>query len=177
MGEALDSLIATIEADSGTFLLAALAVAAISLLACIGLIVRVRALGQPLAKVKDSEDTAAMLTSILASIDAAGSKIDDLTRTFNDHVEDSKSFIKYVGLVRYDAFDDIAGQQSYSLCVLDSHRNGFLLTYLTSPNTTRSYAVTVTGGEASRKLGDEERRALDDALNGSTRPEPEAVTT
>lgn len=162
-------------ANHGAFLLAALVAGGLAFLIVIGLAVRVRALSKPLAKVRDSEDTAAMVTSILHTIDSAESKIDALTESFNQHVTDSKHLIKHVGLVRYDAFEDIAGQQSYSLCLLDSHKNGILLTYLTGKNSTRSYAVTIAGGDASRELGDEERRALDDALGAPRTPDPEVV--
>lgn len=167
----MDSLTAALEANP-VFLLVALVLAGLAFITCIGLAIRLRALSKPLAKVRDSQDTAAMVTSILHTIDSAESKIESLTDALNTHVADSKHFIKHVGLVRYDAFEDIAGQQSYSLCLLDSHKNGLLMTYLTSKSTTRSYAVNVAAGEASRKLGDEERRALDEALGKRPTPEP-----
>ena len=86
-------------------------------------------------------------------------------------IAESRACVRYVGLVRFDAFGDIGGQQSYSVCLLDAEKNGVLLTYLTGRNSTRSYAVPIAGGGTSRELSDEEKRALREALSDKT-PEP-----
>lgn len=77
----------------------------------------------------------------------------------------SRSHFNRIGLVRYDAFDGVAGQQSYSLCLLDDHHSGFVLSNLVGANFSRSYALEIAGGEAPRKLGEEESRALSLALH------------
>ena len=82
---------------------------------------------------------------------------------------ESRSSIKQSALVRYDAFDDIGGQQSFSLCLLDGHKNGYILTYLTGRNSTRSYAVRVEKGRASRQLSDEESQAFVEAISAKER--------
>lgn len=148
----------------GTYVFVALALGAVALITSIALLVRVRSLTRPLARTREADDATAMLSSILHAIDSAESKMTRLADEFDAHLSESARMLKHVGLVRYDAFEDIAGQQSYSMCMLDSHKNGLIITYLTGKNSTRSYAVAVTGGEASRKLTDEEKRAMETAL-------------
>ncbi len=92
-------------------------------------------------------------------------RIEGLTRSLEELTEKGRFFFQRTGLIRYDAFEDIGGQQSYSLCLLDGNKDGVILTYLTGRNSTRSYAVTVKGGVPSRKLSDEEARSLDEALS------------
>ena len=75
-------------------------------------------------------------------------------------VEENKKHFKRIGLVRYDAFDGIAGQQSYSLCILDDNKNGYVLSNLVGRDFSRSYAIEIANGEAPRKLGQEEGEAL-----------------
>jgi hypothetical protein len=69
-----------------------------------------------------------------------------------------------LGLVKYNAFEDIGGMQSYSLCFLTREKNGVILTNLVGRNSTRGYALEISDGEPSRKLSDEERKALDEAI-------------
>jgi len=109
------------------------------------------------------------IPSILSSLEDNQVRIDALSRGIEDLYEKNRGFFQRIGLVRYDAFDDIGGQQSYSLCLLDGDKNGVLLTYLTGRNSARSYAVDIKGGVPSRKLGDEEAKAMDEALSGVSR--------
>jgi hypothetical protein len=73
---------------------------------------------------------------------------------------ESRTHFKRLGIVRYNAFDGVAGQQSYSLCLLDENRNGILISNLVGTNFARGYAVEIRSGEPARPLGDEEKEAL-----------------
>lgn len=64
------------------------------------------------------------------------------------------------GIVKYNAFEDIGGMQSYSLCLLTREKNGVILTNLVGRNSTRGYALEVNDGNPSRDLSDEEKEAL-----------------
>jgi len=105
------------------------------------------------------------IPAIAKEVESNGFRIDGLTRSYEDLRDRMRYFFQFRGLVRYDAFEDIGGQQSYSLCILDGNKNGVVLTYLTGRNSTRSYTVNVKGGVPSRKLSDEEARAMDEALS------------
>jgi hypothetical protein len=75
---------------------------------------------------------------------------------------------KYMGIVRYNAFEGVAGQQSYSLCILDENKTGILISNLVGTNFSRGYAVDIKNGEPSRPLGDEEGAAVKEAMkNGN----------
>ena len=104
------------------------------------------------------------IPAIAKEVESNGLRIEGLTRSYEDLRDRMRYFFQFRGLVRYDAFEDIGGQQSYSLCILDGNKNGVVLTYLTGRNSTRSYTVNVKGGVPSRKLSDEEARAMDEAL-------------
>jgi len=68
------------------------------------------------------------------------------------------------GIVKYNAFEDIGGNQSYSLCIMTGEKNGFILTNLVGRNATRGYAIEVREGKPSRDLSSEEREAFEYAL-------------
>lgn len=69
-----------------------------------------------------------------------------------------------IGLVKYNAFEDVGGNQSYSLCMLTKEQNGVILTSLVGRNAIRGYALDVIEGKPSRKLSDEEKESLGHAL-------------
>lgn len=73
---------------------------------------------------------------------------------------EARTHFKRLGIVRYNAFDGVAGQQSYSLCLLDENQNGILISNLVGTNFSRGYAVEIRSGQPARPLGEEETEAL-----------------
>lgn len=71
---------------------------------------------------------------------------------------------KGIGMVKYNAFEDVGGNQSYSICILTREKNGFMMTNLVGRNSTRGYAIEVKDGTAERELGSEETEALSYSL-------------
>ena len=68
-----------------------------------------------------------------------------------------------IGVVRYDAFDDIGGQQSFSAALLDEHGDGVVITSITGRQDGRTYLKAVVAGEGTQLLSDEERAAVEAA--------------
>jgi len=65
-----------------------------------------------------------------------------------------------IGVVRYDAFDDIGGELSFSVAMLDEHVDGVVLTSITGRTGGRSYLKAVTAGEGANPLSEEESAAV-----------------
>lgn len=155
---------AHLEQNASAYLVTEMVLIVVLLVAAILLFLRLKSLSRPFSRVRElTEDPAALLQAVMQTAEQTESNIARLDRKLDAHLDDSKSFLRRIGLVRYDAFDDIAGMQSFSLCLLNGEGDGVLITYLTGKKSTRSYAVTVERGRASRELSDEERRALDEA--------------
>jgi hypothetical protein len=68
--------------------------------------------------------------------------------------------------VRYDAFPDVGGEQSFSVALLDAAGSGMVLTGLYSRNDMRVYAKPVVGGSSPHSLTEEERKAIAGACAG-----------
>jgi hypothetical protein len=71
--------------------------------------------------------------------------------------------ISRIGLIRFDAFQDAGGAQSFALALVDDDGDGIVLTSLHSRPTTRVYVKAIRRGVADAPLSDEETRALQDA--------------
>ncbi len=71
--------------------------------------------------------------------------------------------ISHIGLVRFDAFDDTGGAQSFALALIDDDGDGIVLSSLHSRQTTRLYVKSIRRGVADAPLSGEEVRAMKNA--------------
>jgi hypothetical protein len=85
------------------------------------------------------------------------------------HVEIEGS-VRNVGLLRYDAFEDVGGRLSFSCALLDGNGSGVVLTSINGRQETRVYAKPVTGGASAHNLSLEEEEAIRRALGGREAP-------
>ena len=104
-------------------------------------------------------------------------KVDDLSKTVNDTSDavlmsrlancenDSNISLKKIGLVNFDAFDDVTGKLSFALAILNNNNDGIILTSLYGHNSCNTYVREVVNGETPVKLLEEEKTALNEAKN------------
>ena len=69
-----------------------------------------------------------------------------------------------IGLVKYDAFQQMGGKLSFCLCLLDNKNSGFILNSVHSSDGCYSYTKEIKKGESEISLGEEEKKALDMAM-------------
>lgn len=80
--------------------------------------------------------------------------------------EKSKRYLHKWSLVRYKAFANVGGDQSFSLAVLDKNNDGFIISSIYGRDESRIYAKTIKEGSSSYPLSDEERQVLSRAIGG-----------
>ena len=76
-----------------------------------------------------------------------------------------QSTFQKVGIVKYDAFNQMGGQLSFSLALLDENDNGFILNCVHSTEGCYSYTKEIKNGMCEISLGDEEKEALNIAMD------------
>lgn len=72
-----------------------------------------------------------------------------------------------IGIINFDAFDDVHGKQSFSLAVLNQYNNGFVLTSLYGSSSSNTYVRPVREGKSTTVLIDEEKEAIAKAMSGN----------
>ena len=73
--------------------------------------------------------------------------------------------VAYRSLVRYDAYNELSGQQSSSMALLDARRSGVVLTSIVHRDQARLYVKQLHQGEAEIELSPEEQEAVNTALS------------
>ncbi len=76
-----------------------------------------------------------------------------------------ESAFQKVGIVKYDAYNQVGGQLSFSLALLDENDNGFVLNSVHSAEGCYSYTKEIKNGLCEISLGEEEKQALDIAMD------------
>ena len=69
-----------------------------------------------------------------------------------------------VGIVKYDAFNEMGGKLSFALAMLDNSNNGYVINAMHSREGCYTYIKEIIKGESFITLGDEEKQALDKAM-------------
>jgi hypothetical protein len=72
--------------------------------------------------------------------------------------------ISYVGVVAYDAFGNITGNQSRSIALLSQRGDGLVVTLLKARDETVFYAKQIADGKGVEELSPEELAAVNRAL-------------
>ena len=76
-----------------------------------------------------------------------------------------KNTYQKISIMKYDAFKDMSGKLSFSLCLLDNENSGFILTSMHTREGCYSYVKEIIKGEAFVILSLEEKKALEEAKN------------
>lgn len=77
-----------------------------------------------------------------------------------------RASLRFHGMVRYDAYRDMGGAQSWSIALLDGNRTGSIITSLHARDHARVYLKEMVDGVAGQRLSPEEERAVELALQG-----------
>ncbi len=89
---------------------------------------------------------------------------DDIKTLYKKH---EKSFQK-IGLVKYDAFTEMGGKLSFALALLDENNSGFIINSVHSSEGCYSYTKRVKDGDSQLALSNEEKVAVERAVNGNS---------
>jgi len=108
----------------------------------------------------DGKDVGELLSMYVEQMRLAASKADQLTRTSESLQKQVKSSVQNVGLVRFNAYEGIGGEQSFAVALLDSDGDGIVLSSLQGRAESRLYAKPVGRWDSAYTLSVEEREAI-----------------
>ena len=99
------------------------------------------------------------------------SEIDGLAKLTKQNRQDVKDIyrkmekdFKKVGIVKYDAFNEMGGKLSFALAMLDGNNSGWVINAMHSREGCYTYVKEILKGESFVELAEEEAEALDKAI-------------
>ena len=114
---------------------------------------------------KGVQDLESILLDHTQEIAAIDKEIQELFEISNKIHNLSQRSIHKVGIIRFNPFKDIGGDQSFALALLDGKDSGLVLSSLHTREGTRVYSKPITKGESEKyTLTEEERSAIKNAI-------------
>jgi len=106
----------------------------------------------------------AVLEKILKDLGEKEKQINELLKLVKKLEKENLYNIQKIGLVRFNPFAEVGGNQSFSLAILDGENSGLVISSLHSREVTRIYAKPVKKGKAvGYQLSTEEIQAIKNA--------------
>lgn len=112
----------------------------------------------------DGADLEQLLNDHIRRVDELQGVVDALSRQMDVLEARLPRALQRVGVVRFNPFDDVGGDQSFAIALLDEHGSGLVLSGLYAREKVRVYAKAVEEGRSPYPLTAEERQAIEQAL-------------
>ncbi|MDD5639264.1 MAG: DUF4446 family protein [Candidatus Pacebacteria bacterium] len=109
-------------------------------------------------KIKTIEDAIEYIIALEKRLDTADKKIKELE-------SNSKFFFEKFELIRYNPFNELGGDQSFSLVLLNNKNDGCVFTSIYTKEGNRLYAKPINKGESKYQLSDEENAIVKKLVN------------
>ncbi len=175
-------MLATLTDTKGVIAIAGAAVAVMALLGCAALALSVRRLRRAQRVVlgeRGEEDVVAHVAAIQQAFEDLHEYVEETAVRLDGRLagveQAMRSRIAHRALVRYDAYNELSGQQSMSIALLDEERSGIVLSCIHHRDSARVYGKQVLAGRGEIELSPEEAEAVRIALSsGATQPAQQA---
>lgn len=118
----------------------------------------------------------ANIEDLFLSINRDISSVNRDVNLLEDHLESLETKLSFalqrIGFVRYNAFGDMGSELSFSIALLDSYNNGFVLTSIYGRERSVSFSKPIKNGKTNIPISPEEMLAIDRALKGENTINP-----
>ncbi len=111
----------------------------------------------------DSKNLEETLTEQIKKAEKQEQKLEKSIKKIVKLEKISEKTFQKIGLIRFNPFNDVGGDQSFSIALLDEHDNGFAISSLYSREGNRVYAKTIKQGKSKYPLSEEEKQAIQKA--------------
>ncbi len=156
-------------------------VALLGLLTTLLLGMRLRKLRREYALLRSDDgnerDIFAAVGRAIRRLDAADKRVDGVLEALEEQKGLSRFSLQRFGIVRYNAFEEMGGNLSFSLAMLDDHGDGLVITSINGRTEARTYAKPIKGYDSTHNLSEEEREAVSVASSGLDRGASEAAVS
>jgi len=168
---------ASITDTQGIIAIAAGAIALVALLACLALSLamrRIRGAQRLVLGDREGQDVVAHAAALQEAFQALSAYVEETAVRLDARLAAVEAALQgrlaHRALVRYDAYNELSGQQSMSIALLDDTQSGIVLSCIHHRDQARVYGKQVRGGRGELELSPEEAEAVRLALAGGQAP-------
>ena len=122
-----------------------------------------------LKKKKEPEN----LKEILSQFQELKGNFEKISKELENLKKENKFNIQKFGIVRFNPFKEIGGNQSFSIALLDGRDDGIVITSLYTKEGNRIFGKPIKGGKSEYLLSEEEKEAIEYAKRKKSKFNPE----
>lgn len=104
------------------------------------------------------------LKEILRQFGDLEKEVERISQGFENLKKENKFSVQKIGIVRYNPFSEVGGDQSFSIALLDGNNDGVVITSLYARDGNRVYGKPIKKGASEYSLSEEEKRAIEEAI-------------
>lgn len=93
-----------------------------------------------------------------------GTELNHFEEVLINHGVKAESYLQHCGVVRFQAFENVGGDQSFAVALLDARGNGVVISSIFGREESRVYCKPVVQGRSDYALSKEEEQSLGLAL-------------
>ena len=160
----------------GIIAIAAAAAAAIALVGCVALAASLRRMRREQRVVlgeQGEQDVVAHVAAMQHAFEELHRYVEETAVHLDGRLAEAEHALRgrlaHRALVRYDAYNELSGQQSMSIALLDDEQSGIVLSCIHHRDQARVYGKQVRAGRGEIELSPEEAEAVRLALAGDGR--------
>ncbi len=105
---------------------------------------------------------------VLASLKGLEVNIEKISQEIEKIKEENKFSVQKVGIIRFNPFQEVGGDQSFSIALLDGKDDGVVVTSHYTRTDNRIYGKPVRAGKSEYLLSEEEKKAIEKAKSGGS---------
>jgi hypothetical protein len=119
-----------------------------------------------LSKGNEDKDLEALLLSFSRQLANVTERVEGLNSDFKEFGDCSKKNFQKWSLVRFKAFNNVGGDQSFALALMDAFGDGLVISSIFGREESVVYCKPIKKGASVYPLSKEEQEAINQALNG-----------
>lgn len=114
---------------------------------------------------KNGKDLEGLILDHVKSIESMDNDIQELFKASNKLYSLAQKGLNKIGLIRFNPFKDLGGDQSFALALLNGKNNGVVISSLHTREGTRIYSKSIKNGKSEKHtLTTEEQEAIKKAI-------------
>jgi len=110
------------------------------------------------------------LKEVLRQFKDLGESFTKLLSEFEELKKESKFSVQRVGIIRFNPFSEVGGDQSFSIALLDGNDDGLVITSFYTREGNRVYGKPIKAGASKYALSKEEVNAIETAKRYGREP-------
>ena len=105
------------------------------------------------------------LKEVLTELKGLEGNFEKISKELEELRRESRFWVRKIGIVRFNPFSEVGGDQSFSIALLDANNSGVVISSLYSRQENRIYGKPIKNGKSEYQLSEEENQAIEKAKN------------